>query len=144
MRQYNLANRPRNAIRYEQEHLDISDEMDLVADRARWEADRNKDIYHAATHGIDEAMMVHRLDALLFGANIGAGIAAKAGHPTVTVPFGFIPNNPTPALPTGFNAKDSPFGVSFTGTACTEGRLIELAYAFEQATKRRVPPPNFP
>jgi Asp-tRNA(Asn)/Glu-tRNA(Gln) amidotransferase A subunit family amidase len=34
--------------------------------------------------------------------------------------------------------------VSFAGTACTEPRLIELAYAFEQATKRRVPPPDFP
>jgi amidase len=35
-------------------------------------------------------------------------------------------------------------GVMFTGTACTEPRLIELAYAFEQATKRRQPPPNMP
>ena len=30
--------------------------------------------------------------------------------------------------------------VSFTGMACSEPRLIELAYAFEQATKRRVKP----
>ena len=37
--------------------------------------------------------------------------------------------------------KPAPFGVSFTGMACSEPRLIELAYAFEQATKRRVPPP---
>ncbi len=28
--------------------------------------------------------------------------------------------------------------------ACSEPRLIELAYAFEQATKKRVPPPAFP
>jgi amidase len=34
--------------------------------------------------------------------------------------------------------------VSFTGTACSEPRLIELAYAFEQATRKRVPPPQFP
>ena len=62
------------------------------------------------------------------------------------VPFGFVPNcrRRTPAFPAGFNAKDQPFGVSFAGTACTEPRLIELAYAFEQATKRRVPPPDFP
>jgi amidase len=33
-----------------------------------------------------------------------------------------------------------PYGVSFTSGACSEPRLIELAYAFEQATKRRVPP----
>jgi amidase len=144
VRQYNLANRPRNTLKYEQEHLDISDEMDLVADRARWEADRRKDIYLSATHGIDEIMTVQRLDALLFPGSSSAGIAAKAGHPTVIVPFGFVPNAPTPALPPGFNAKDQPYGVGFTGTACTEGRLLELAYAFEQATKRRVPPSNFP
>ena len=35
-------------------------------------------------------------------------------------------------------------GVSFTGSACSEPRLIELAYAFEQATRRRVPPPDMP
>jgi amidase len=34
--------------------------------------------------------------------------------------------------------------VSFTGMACSEPRLIELAYAFEQATKKRVPPASAP
>ena len=29
---------------------------------------------------------------------------------------------------------------SFTGLGCSEPRLIEIAYAFEQATKKRVPP----
>jgi amidase len=48
---------------------------------------------------------------------------------------------PNTAAPAGFEAQPAPFGVSFTGTACSEGRLIELAYAFEQATKRRIPPP---
>ena len=60
------------------------------------------------------------------------------------VPFAFVPNAPTPPFPGGFNAKPSPLGVSFTGTACSEPRLIELAYAFEQATKRRVAPAEFP
>ena len=34
--------------------------------------------------------------------------------------------------------------MTFTGTACSEPKLIALAYAFEQATKKRVPPPQFP
>jgi amidase len=59
------------------------------------------------------------------------------------VPFGFVPvpagTGPT-AFPTGFDPKPSPFNVSFTGTACSEPKLIELAYAFEQATKRRREP----
>jgi amidase len=47
-------------------------------------------------------------------------------------------------LPAGFGARPSPLGVSFTGTSCSEPKLIALAYAFEQATKRRVPPAEFP
>jgi amidase len=141
LRDYNLANRTRNTLRYGQEHLDISDEMDLTADRARYEADRAKDIFLSRIHGIDEVMGRLQLDALLFPGSSSAGIAAKAGEPTVIVPFGFIPNAPA-GLPAGFNPRDQPYGVGFTGTQCSEGRLIELAYAFEQATKRRVPPPT--
>jgi amidase len=47
-------------------------------------------------------------------------------------------------LPAGFEAKPTPFGVSFTGGACSEPRLVGLAYAFEQATKRRIPPVSTP
>ncbi len=140
LRNYNLANRPRNAIKYDQAQLDISDEMSVSGDQARYQQDRARDIFLAATHGIDEVMGTQKLDALLFPGSSGAGISAKAGHPTVIVPFGMIPNAPTPALPAGFNASAQPYGVSFAGTACTEQRLIDLAYAFEQATRRRVPP----
>jgi amidase len=143
LRNYNLANRPRNAIRYEQENLDISDEMDVVADRARWQADRNRDQFLAGTHGIDEAIARNNLDALIFPGSSSAGIAARAQLPTVIVPLGFIPNAPA-NLPAGFNPRDQPYGIGFTGTACTEGRLLELAYAFEQATRRRVTPFSTP
>ena len=140
LRAFNAANVPQNAVRYRQDLLDTSDEMNLVTDLARYTADRAKDIYVAATHGIGEAMDVNKLDALLFPGSGSAGIGAKAGFPTVIVPFGKIPNAPNPALPAGFNAADQPYGVSFTSTACNEPRLIEIAFAFEQATKRRVPP----
>jgi amidase len=62
----------------------------------------------------------------------------------VIVPFAMIPNAPMPPFPDSFNARLQPYGVSFTGMACSEPRLIALAYAFEQATKKRVPPPNLP
>ena len=140
LRQFNTANANQNAIRYRQDLLDVSDEMDLTADLSRYQADRAKDIYVSATHGIGEAMDVNRLDALLFPGSSSANIGARAGYPTIIVPYGFIPNAPNPAFPAGFNAKDQPFGVAFTSTACNEPRLIELAYAFEQATKKRVPP----
>jgi len=71
-------------------------------------------------------------------------ISAPPGYPTVIVPFGMVPNAPTPPLPEGFNAKPTPYGVSFTGLACSEPKLLELSYGFEQATKRRISPPQFP
>jgi amidase len=144
LREFNTANQHRNAIKYGQAQLDISDEMDVDADRARYEADRAKDIFLAGTRGIAAAMTEHRLDALLFPGGSGASIAAKPGYPTVTVPFGTVPNRPAVPFPEGFDAKPAPYGVSFTGVSCSEPRLIALAYAFEQATKRRVAPALFP
>ena len=144
LREFNLAHVKAGAIKYSQSQLDISDEMDLEADRARYEADRARDLRLAGTEGIDATLKKYNLDALVFPGASGAAIAAKAGYPTVIVPFGTIPNAPTVAFPPGFAAKPAPLGVAFTGTACTEPRLIELAYSFERATKRRVPPPAFP
>ncbi|MHB0964704.1 MAG: amidase, partial [Gemmatimonadaceae bacterium] len=141
LRYFNLQNAPRGAIKYGQSLLDISDEQDTIADRAKYEADRAKDVDLGGTHGIAQVMRERQLDALLFPGPSSASIAAKPGYPTVLVPFGTIPNAPTPAFPPGFDAKPSPYGVGFTGVACSEPRLIELAYAFEQATKKRVPPP---
>ena len=144
LRAFNTAHQKANAIKYGQSNLDISDEMDVERDRARYDADRAKDIRLGGTHGIDEIMKAQRLDAILFPGASGAAIAAKPGYPTVIVPHALVANAPTPPFAAGFDAKPSPFGVSFTGMACSEPKLIELAYAFEQATKKRVPPPQFP
>ena len=167
LRLWNVAHQRAGAIKYGQALLDISDEMNVGADRARYQADREKDIRLSATEGIDAVMKAHQLDALLFPGTSSASIGAKPGYPTVFVPFGFTQPNAGPggrgagagpgagggappaggaggrgesAFPPGFDPKPTPFGVSFTGAACAEPRLIELAYAFEQATKRRVPP----
>jgi len=144
LREWNLAHERAGAIKYGQARLDESDAIDLEADRAEYEADRARDIRLNGTHGIDEVMEELDLDALLFPGSGGAGIAARPGYPTVIVPFGFVANDGGPPLPEGFDAKPRPFGVSFTGGACSEPRLLELAYAFEQATTRRAPPPGMP
>jgi amidase len=144
LREFNLTHAKAGAIKYGQSQFDISDEMDLEVDRARYEADRAKDLRLASAEGIDATLKKYNLDALVFPGASGAAIAAKAGYPTVIVPFGTIPNAPTVPFPPGFGAKSVPLGVAFTGTACTEPRLLELAYSFERATKRRVPPPSFP
>jgi amidase len=150
LRLWNVAHQRANSIKYGQALLDISDEMDVQADRARYRADREKDIRLSAAEGIDAVMKQHNLDALLFPGGSGAAIAAKPGYPTVIVPFGFVPNaagggargggEGASPLPAGFDPKPAPYGVAFTGTACSEPKLIQIAYAFEQATKRRVPP----
>jgi amidase len=144
LREYNQAQRAGGAIKYGQAQLDISDEVDLERDRERYEADLKRGIALAGAQGIDAVMKEHRLDALMFPSATGYGIAATPGYPTVIVPFATVANAPTPAFPEGFNARPMPFGVSFSGGACSEPRLIEIAYAFEQATRRRVPPPLFP
>ena len=140
LRAWNQAHASRGAIKYGQSLLDISDEMDVERDRARYETDRARDVALAGARGIDAALQGNRLDALLFPGSGGAAISAKPGYPTVIVPFGTVPNAPTPPFPEGFDARPAPFGVSFAGTACSEPRLIAIAYAFEQATKRRVAP----
>ncbi|MGQ0735874.1 MAG: amidase family protein [Acidobacteriota bacterium] len=144
LRAWNLAHTRAGAIRFGQSRLDISDEMDLDADRARYEADRRKDLLLSRDRGIDGVLRAHRLDAILTPGGSGAGLAARAGYPIIVVPFGMVPNAPTPPFPTGFDARPAPYGVGFTGAQCSEPRLIALAYAFEQATRKRVPPAATP
>ena len=147
LRQWNIAHQRAGAIKYGQANLDVSDEMNLQADRAKYEADRRKDILLAATRGIDEAITTHRLDALLFPGVSSANIGARPGYPTITVPYALLPvpgGTGANAFPAAFQPKPAPYGVSFTGPACSEPKLIQLAFAFEQATKKRVAPALFP
>jgi amidase len=77
------------------------------------------------------------IDALLFSENSGAGAPAIAGYPSITVPGGFLP--PSDAIENAF-----PSGVTFSGPAFSEPRLVALAFAFEQATLLREPPASTP
>lgn len=93
--------------------------------------------------GIDALMQRHRLDAIVapttgaawltdhirgdrFDGGDSAGTAAIAGYPDISMPMGFV--------------GGLPIGVSFFGRAWSEPTLLKIAYAYEQATKRRQPP----
>jgi amidase len=96
---------------------------------------RQSDLRAARTLGLDAFMDRHRLDAVLFPGAAGAAIAAKAGYPSVQVPAGFVGGDDTP---------EYPYGATFTGRAWSEPALLRFAYAFEQATQARHPPPGVP
>ncbi len=100
-------------------------------------------IQRTTRDGIDTVLDEHDLDALIAPSNgpawmtdhvngdIAYGIgsstfAAVSGYANITVPAGFV--------------SGLPIGVSFIGTAFSEKILIDIAYAFEQASKVRRPP----
>ena len=110
VREWNLAHAKAGAIKYQQSRFDISDEIDLVADKARFDADNAKDWRLSRDQGIDGALKQHKLDAILTPGGSGAGIASRAGYPIIAVPFGMVPNAPAQPFPAGFNAKPAPYG----------------------------------
>ncbi len=103
----------------------------------------------AARRAIDTAISANRLDAILAPTNSPAwvtdlengddftdfvassGPAAISGYPNLTVPAGYAHGV-------------LPIGMSFFGGRFSEPTLIALGFAFEQATKVRVPPAYLP
>ena len=65
------------------------------------------------------------------GAASGSNLANLSGFPDLIVPAGFTTDR-------------LPVGISFVGRAFTEGKIIGLGYAFEQATKARRLPAHTP
>ena len=51
---------------------------------------------------------------------------------------------PALSVPAGFTPEGLPVGIEFLGRQFSEGRLLTLGYAFEQATHHRRPPPTTP
>ena len=96
---------------------------------------------------IDEVMHQNKLDAICGITNGPSGCidiingdystgfsfsspAAMAGYPHITIPMGYV--------------HELPIGFSICGTAYSEGQLLSIAYAFEQATKVRKAPKYIP
>ncbi|WOL09691.1 putative amidase [Canna indica] len=80
--------------------------------------------------GLERLMMEKTLDAIVAAATLDTSVSnvlAIGGYPGITVPA-------------GYGKSGVPFGVSFGGLRGSEPKLIEISYAFEQATLVRKPP----
>jgi amidase len=141
---YNLANAS-VALRYGQVILlatDLYDPTPNGPDEQRYRSDRQRDLL-ASRGALDSVYagpdLVRNteddIDAILFPATRGSDLPARAGYPSIVVPGGFIARTGLPSLP---------FGVTFSGPAFSEPALIAFSYAFEQATKHRLPPSSAP
>jgi Asp-tRNA(Asn)/Glu-tRNA(Gln) amidotransferase A subunit family amidase len=92
----------------------------------------------------------NRLDAILYPhqkrlvvpigeeqAERNGVLSNSTGFPALTFPGGFSP-------PTANAAIGVPVGLELLGPEWSEATLFRLAYAFEQATRARKPPPTTP
>jgi amidase len=132
---FNAANAER-ALRFGQDIFLAAEATRGDLSEPEYLSARQMDLRAARTLGLDAYMDRHQLDAVLFPGAAGAAIAAKAGYPSVQVPAGFV------AWVRDKDTPDYPYGVTFTGRAWSEPVLLRLAYAFEQATQARRPPPD--
>jgi amidase len=145
---FNRANADR-ALCFGQDIFLAAEETRGDLSEIEYKSARQMDLRSSRALGIDAYMAQHKLDAILFPANAGASIAAKAGYPSVLVPAGMVtgPASVPPGSVTATSEKETPqypYGVTFTGRAWSEPVLLRLAYAFEQATKARRMPPGVP
>ncbi|MFL6282118.1 MAG: amidase [Pyrinomonadaceae bacterium] len=142
---FNERNRDREMPYFGQELFTKAEAKGPLTDAAYLKALRSSKSL-AQAQGIDALMLKHRLHAIIAptggpawttdlvnGDHFTGGSstpAAVAGYPNVQVPAGYV--------------YGLPVGISFFGRAFTEGILIRLAYAYEQATKHRQPPRLMP
>ncbi|KAL2460034.1 Amidase family protein [Abeliophyllum distichum] len=74
--------------------------------------------------GFEKLMLENELDAIVTLGSDYSSVFAIGGYPAITVPA-------------GYDTDGMPFGICFGGLKGTEPILIEIAYAFEQATQIR-------
>ncbi len=96
-----------------------------------------------------QVMADHNLDAIvhkaiehqptLISQGVNPPYVDQKGAPYVNTFVVFVP---TIVVPAGFTRDHLPAGISFLGRPYDDGTMIKLAYAYEQATRHRKPPPH--
>jgi amidase len=110
------------------------------------------DVYHndnklAFRAAIAAAMTQYKVDAIVYPTwsnaprKVGDKRSPAGDNSQVLSPqSGF----PAISVPMGYTYDVLPAGLTFLGGSFSEGTLIRIAYAYEQATKHRHAPPKFP
>ena len=115
------------ALKYGQTWVDKAIAVDHDAERATYLAARARDLAVAGEHGIDAVLGAHGAVAIVMPSWHGAGVAARAGYPSITVPAGYRASS------------RKPFGVTLLGASRAETSLLSLALDFERASPARRP-----
>lgn len=110
--------------KYGQQLLLLSENTTGIGSRER---NAIRQLEELSANGVEKFMRQHNLDAVLTPDWNAALVLAYNGLPGIVVPA-------------GYDEQRVPFSVCFGGLKGYEPRLIEMAYAFEQATKVRRPP----
>ncbi|KAH7851123.1 hypothetical protein Vadar_007597 [Vaccinium darrowii] len=113
-----------NANEYGQEILIAAERTNGIGEEER-EAIRTME--NLSQNGFEKLMKENELDAMVTPGWGASSVLAIGGYPAITVPA-------------GYDSNGMPFGICFGGLKGTEPKLIEVAYAFEQATMVRRPP----
>jgi len=100
---------------------------------------------------IDGLLSSEKLEAIVYptlprGPQLIASTVAEppGGGARNPVNLANLSGFPDLIVPAGFTGSGQPVTMSFLGTAFSEGRLLELGYSFEQATRARRLPINTP
>ena len=115
------------ALKFGQKHVLAAVAVDHGAQRPAYLAARARDQAVAGEHGIDAVLATTGALTVVTPSWRGAGVAARAGYPSLIVPAGYRPSS------------RRPFGVSFLGAAGDEDTLLSLGAAFEAASAARRP-----
>ena len=120
------AQDPLNRARYNQAIMEDAEKLSGSLNESEYIQHRMWDRLYNRELGTDYAIKEYNVSAVLYPGN-GGFIVARAGYPSLNMPIGYL-------------SDGTPYGMTLTGTAFTEGTLISYAYAYEQAFPHRVWP----
>ena len=101
------------------------------------------------TTNLLQVMAEHRLDAIVHKAvehqptlikdGLNPPFVDQKGAPHINT---FLVYVPSIVVPAGYTSDRLPAGITFLGRPYDDANMVKFAYAYEQATRHRIPPPS--